>query len=937
MAFNIGITVNAKNNSGRALGQVNKDLDKTGRKAQQTTKALKGLRLALGLIAVGVLVNFGKQLVQTTGKLQLMLIRLANVEGGAKQARTTFDKLFKTFGSSPFTIDAVTDSFVRLRAAGIESKLAFEAVEAGADAIAAFGGTSEELKRFSIGLQQVAGKGVLSMEELRQQIGEALPVAMQVFAAESGRSISEVITDVEAGRISANEFITLLTKGLQARFGGFAAKLGDTVLGSIQGAKSKISKAIADVFLGNTDVAVRITAIIQQVGEVIEDFIRTITQSDVDEFFKGFATGATFALALATAVIAVAKSVLMFSNFVTGLIGEHASLIGGLGLIGLVLFGPAGAIVGIVVGINALLDRLGGLKGVLESITGITVGNSLVEDFGRASGAVKGAHGAVNDFFDGLDKQVEKASKKKSIFEVFTAQEDRIKKITANNAAAANPNKNFKLAAEGLGKTAAAAFAQLEKLSERTSAALAGAVTFPFVKTAETSLNRLKGYIKDFEGPRKQLEKLAANASRTDMEQAQFEALNRELKKTDGLIVKVKEDVEAIKAEKFAQALAKANDATGKVLADFDKLTVGISEGDRKLNSIKESFRDIEARLKEQLKVQLALSDLDATKITLLEGTRSRLARNAAEREKALNLARSQIVIDEKILAIQTRMAELKVKSQIDQLKRDTRSGLETILSTDSGDEASQRRSDLKQSILATKERLLDIETQINDPKISDAKLLALGAELEMTQRLEKEQIKALHNTTAAGIAANQMWMTVRDTMVNVAEDGIKGLITGTKSFKDVQLDAMNAITEAAIKFLVKLIRIKIEKMLIASIDASGGGGFGSILGSFASSLFAKGGAFSGQVKPFAKGDVIRGPTMFGIAGEAGDEAIMPLTRVGGKLGVDTTGSGGDNFAITIQAIDTQTGADFLRKNSDQIINQLRGSNNLNRGVGRIR
>jgi phage-related minor tail protein len=76
---------------------------------------------------------------------------------------------------------------------------------------------------------------------------------------------------------------------------------------------------------------------------------------------------------------------------------------------------------------------------------------------------------------------------------------------------------------------------------------------------------------------------------------------------------------------------------------------------------------------------------------------------------------------------------------------------------------------------------------------------------------------------------------------------------------------------------------------------------------------------------------------MFGVAGEAGDEAIMPLTRVGGKLGVATSGGGGDSFAITIQAIDQQSGAEFLRKNSGQIVNQLRAANNLNRGEGRIR
>jgi phage-related minor tail protein len=135
------------------------------------------------------------------------------------------------------------------------------------------------------------------------------------------------------------------------------------------------------------------------------------------------------------------------------------------------------------------------------------------------------------------------------------------------------------------------------------------------------------------------------------------------------------------------------------------------------------------------------------------------------------------------------------------------------------------------------------------------------------------------------------------------------------------------------------LIRIKFETIAINAIGGGAGGGAGGA-GGFASlfaGLFEKGGAFKGNVKPFANGDIVRGPTMFGLAGEAGDEAIMPLTRVGGKLGVQASGGGGDSFSISINAIDTQSGADFLRKNSDQIINQMRSANGLNRGIQRQR
>ncbi|MFV0473518.1 MAG: phage tail tape measure protein [Pikeienuella sp.] len=85
---------------------------------------------------------------------------------------------------------------------------------------------------------------------------------------------------------------------------------------------------------------------------------------------------------------------------------------------------------------------------------------------------------------------------------------------------------------------------------------------------------------------------------------------------------------------------------------------------------------------------------------------------------------------------------------------------------------------------------------------------------------------------------------------------------------------------------------------------------------------FAKGGAFSaGRVRAFAKGGVVSGPTTFpmrggaGLMGEAGPEAIMPLTRgVDGSLGVRAEGgAGARNVTINISTPDA---ASFRRSQS---------------------
>lgn len=95
--------------------------------------------------------------------------------------------------------------------------------------------------------------------------------------------------------------------------------------------------------------------------------------------------------------------------------------------------------------------------------------------------------------------------------------------------------------------------------------------------------------------------------------------------------------------------------------------------------------------------------------------------------------------------------------------------------------------------------------------------------------------------------------------------------------------------------------------------------GINGLLGGMA---FAKGGAFSqGRVMPFAKGGVVSQPVSFpmrgatGLMGEAGPEAIMPLTRgADGRLGVQAAGGGRPvNIVLNIQTPDV---AGFQRSQS---------------------
>ncbi|WP_425045436.1 phage tail tape measure protein [Primorskyibacter sp. S87] len=102
---------------------------------------------------------------------------------------------------------------------------------------------------------------------------------------------------------------------------------------------------------------------------------------------------------------------------------------------------------------------------------------------------------------------------------------------------------------------------------------------------------------------------------------------------------------------------------------------------------------------------------------------------------------------------------------------------------------------------------------------------------------------------------------------------------------------------------------------------------------------FAKGGSFSqGRVMPFANGGVVSGPVAFpmrggtGLMGEAGPEAIMPLTRgPDGKLGVRSAGSG--RSVTVVMNVSTPDVQGFQRSRGQVAaqLNRALGAGNRNR------
>ena len=168
----------------------------------------------------------------------------------------------------------------------------------------------------------------------------------------------------------------------------------------------------------------------------------------------------------------------------------------------------------------------------------------------------------------------------------------------------------------------------------------------------------------------------------------------------------------------------------------------------------------------------------------------------------------------------------------------------------------------------------------------------------------------------------------VSDTSAAMADSLVEFALTGEQAFGDM--------VEAILKDLAKLI---VQAQITRAITAA----FPGLTASADGNAFA-----GGNVLPFAKGGVVDSPTLFpmangaGLMGEAGPEAILPLSRgKDGKLGVASSGGGG---GVTVNVInqgaenevDVKTSQDGMTIDVliTQKVNAALGNGSLDKSLG---
>ena len=203
----------------------------------------------------------------------------------------------------------------------------------------------------------------------------------------------------------------------------------------------------------------------------------------------------------------------------------------------------------------------------------------------------------------------------------------------------------------------------------------------------------------------------------------------------------------------------------------------------------------------------------------------------------------------------------------------------------------------------------------------------ALGMATHLSTEAHGAEVEALmlkydeyHKLLLKKEEMDEQSLISNEEFARAVTSSVMSVVTGASTMQEAFLGLIQTLIEMVIQALI----FKAIMTAIGGPAAAAAGGAGGV---------AKGGVYTGGSRQpfqgFATGGIVDRPTRFGmygnggVMGEAGSEAIMPLTRLpDGSLGVKAQGGSGGGDILINMTVNTSD-ADSFRKSKKQITREL--------------
>lgn len=169
------------------------------------------------------------------GDIERTTIALQALTGSGEIAENMMEEMKATWLRTGASIEEQSGSIRKFVALGFSPDAAMQLQRNLMDVGGAVGMTTSETALLASALAQVKAKGVVSMEELRQQIAEKGIPVFEVLAQKLGVTKAALIDMVSAGKVPADQLLDIFMnmEGSFAKFKGGADRMGFTFVGMV--------------------------------------------------------------------------------------------------------------------------------------------------------------------------------------------------------------------------------------------------------------------------------------------------------------------------------------------------------------------------------------------------------------------------------------------------------------------------------------------------------------------------------------------------------------------------------------------------------------------------------------------------------------------------------------------------------------------------------
>ena len=207
-----------------------------------TMAAIQASIATLGAnLSVAGAVELGKSMVSTTIQVDSLRTAFESIYKDSARAAAQLDYIRSVTNELGLEFYKTAEAAKGFFAASETSELKNDAEEifhAFSSAISALKMTDEKGASVFLAISQMLSKGKVSAEEMRQQLGEHLPGAVQMLASAMGVSLQKLDKMFEAGEVGL-ENLLLLAREVEKVYGEAGAKAGNALLGQLNKLRSE--------------------------------------------------------------------------------------------------------------------------------------------------------------------------------------------------------------------------------------------------------------------------------------------------------------------------------------------------------------------------------------------------------------------------------------------------------------------------------------------------------------------------------------------------------------------------------------------------------------------------------------------------------------------------------------------------------------------------